>query len=59
MSAFLETLSVWRNPIFVRYSRSRLRMKNAIVWYLLTIIIATFSVTMSYLVMVNSGSPPT
>ncbi len=55
MSAVSETLAIWRNPIFMRYARSRLRIRNAIVWYLVAVIITSFSVTMSYIVMVNSG----
>ena len=58
MSALLDTVCFWRNPIFVRFCRSRLRLKNAIVWYLLAVIVASFSVAMSYLVMVNSGISP-
>jgi hypothetical protein len=57
MSTVLEVVSIWRNPIFVRFCRSRLRLKNAVVWYLLTVIIASFAVAMTYIVMVNTGVP--
>jgi len=54
MDKLFDTCAFWRNPIFKRYVRSRLRLKRAIFWYLLAIIVPTFVVSLSYLVMVNS-----
>lgn len=33
---------IWDNPIFLRYTRSRLRMKGLLPWLLLTVIFSTF-----------------
>jgi len=33
---------LWDNPIFVRYTRSRLRLKGLLPWLLLTVIFSTF-----------------
>ena len=58
MERLLEKLAIWRNPIFRRYCRSRLRFKGALVWYLLVVIVATFVVSLTYVLMVNSNVPP-
>ncbi len=55
MEAFLDTCAFWRNPVFRRYFRSRLRLRRAIIWYLLAIIVPTFIVSLAYLIMVNSS----
>ena len=57
IAEFLSGFAIWRNPVFRRYCRSRLRLKGAIIWYLLAIIIPTFSVALSYILMTNSGIP--
>lgn len=45
--------ALWRNPAFVRFSRSRLRLRKAVFWYLLTLIMTTFVVMTNYLFDVN------
>ena len=57
MGQVMETLAVWRNPVFRRYARSRLRLRGAIFWYLFAVIFPTFIVTLSYLIMTNQGFP--
>jgi hypothetical protein len=39
---------IWRNPIFKRYSRSQLRLRKSIFWYLLTLIGTAFTVAIIY-----------
>jgi len=51
-------LSIWRNPVFLRFFRSRLRLRKSIFWYLLTLIIATFVVTLVFVLRTNSGVSP-
>lgn len=51
-------MSLWRNPVFLRFFRSRLRLRKSIFWYLLTLIIATFVVTLVYILRTNSGVAP-
>ncbi|MEX0322070.1 MAG: hypothetical protein AB3N63_07920 [Puniceicoccaceae bacterium] len=46
---------IWRNPIFIRFCRSELRVKKAIFWYLLTFIVTTFTVAMIYTPQVING----
>jgi hypothetical protein len=58
MSAWTETVALWRNPIFARYCRSRLRLKSAVFWYLLAVIVTTFVVTLGYVLMINAATPP-
>lgn len=53
-----ETLQIWRNPAFVRFCRSRLRLRKSIFWYLLTLIVTTFIVSILYIVRTNSSTPP-
>jgi len=55
MDVLSKILAFWRNPVFTRYFRSRLRLRRAIFWYLLAIIVPTFIISLSYLVMVNSA----
>jgi hypothetical protein len=57
IAQLLETLNVWRNPVFQRYRRSRLRMRKAIFWYLVTAIVALFSTSIDYIVSTNFGQP--
>lgn len=39
---------IWKNPIFIRYCRSELRFGRALFWYLLTLIVAAFTVAINY-----------
>ena len=39
---------IHRNPIFIRFCRSELRIKKAIFWYLLTLIVTAFTVAVVY-----------
>ncbi|HLF09636.1 MAG TPA: hypothetical protein VJA26_00345, partial [Gammaproteobacteria bacterium] len=59
MSAeLLATFQIWRNPAFLRFWRSRLRLRKAIFWYLLTLIITTFVVSIIYIGRTNAFTPP-
>src|SRR5690606_36051622 len=50
--------ALWRNPAFVRFARSRLRLRKSVFWLLLTIIVATFVVMTNYLFDVNAMRMP-
>jgi hypothetical protein len=54
----LATFQIWRNPAFLRFWRSRLRLRKAIFWYLLTLIITTFVVSIIYIGRTNAFTPP-
>lgn len=58
IAELLDLLSIWRNPVFQRYRRSRLRVRKSIFWILATLIVATFAVSMNYIVARNFGSSP-
>ena len=58
IEGLLETAVIWRNPVFRRYRRSRLRLRKAVFWYLLTAIVTTFVVTLGYVISTNSGNSP-
>lgn len=59
MSAeILDTCLIWRNPVLQRFRRSRLRLRKSIFWCLLTIIVATFVVSLVYVIQSNSGIAP-
>jgi len=51
----LELFKLWRNPVFRRFCRSRLRLRKAVFWYLLTLIVTTFVVTLIYIIRTNTG----
>jgi hypothetical protein len=53
----LATLKIWNNPAFLRFWRSRLRLRKAIFWYLLVLIITTFMVSITYIARTNFGVP--
>ena len=53
-----ETLLPWRNPVFRRFIRSRLRFRKAIFWYLLALIVTTFVVSLGYTLQINGSQPP-
>ena len=50
IEGLIETAVIWRNPVFRRYRRSRLRLRKAVFWYLLTAIVTTFVVTLGYVI---------
>ena len=58
IEGLIETAVIWRNPVFRRYRRSRLRLRKAVFWYLLTAIVTTFVVTLGYVISTNSGNFP-
>ena len=58
MKQLPDIIALWRNPVFTRYRRSRLRLKKSIFWCLLVLVIATFMVTLTYTIRVNTGSSP-
>ncbi len=49
---------IWRNPIFIRFCRSELRVKKAIFWYLLTFIVTISTVAMMFTPQVINGRDP-
>ena len=51
----LGLAGIWRNPVFERFRRSRLRFRKSIFWILLTLIITTFAVSLSYVIGQNVG----
>src|SRR5690606_37822797 len=53
-----ETLLPWRNPVYKRFFRSRLRFRKALSWYLLTLIVTTFVVSLMYTLQINGSTPP-
>lgn len=57
-AAAAETLLPWRNPVYRRFLRSRLRFRKAISWYLLTLIITTFVVSLGYTLQTNGSTSP-
>jgi hypothetical protein len=57
IAELLATLQVWNNPAFLRFWRSRLRLRKAIFWYLLVLIITSFMVATVYLSRTNFGVP--
>ena len=46
------------NPIFLRFCRSELRLRKAIFWYLLVLIVTAFTVSIIYAPMVVRGGEP-
>lgn len=54
---FFDYVVLWRNPVFLRFCRSRLRLKKSIFWYLLTIIVTTFVTALMYIIRTNMGTP--
>lgn len=51
-------LPIWHNPVFRRFCRSQLRLRKSIFWYLLTLIVTTFVVAITYIVQTHSGRSP-
>lgn len=47
-----------KNPIFIRFCRSNLRVKKAVFWYLLTTIVCAFTVAMIYVPQVVRDRDP-
>ncbi|MGW8368059.1 MAG: hypothetical protein ACWGPN_05185 [Gammaproteobacteria bacterium] len=63
MTNTLSLIDLWSNPVFQRYRRAQLRLRKSIFWYLLTIIITTFVISLMYILETNStpfrpGMPP-
>ena len=56
--AILDAFLPWRNPVFTRYFRSRLRVRKAVFWYLVTLIVTTFLVSLLYTLATNASKPP-
>ncbi|HEY5569621.1 MAG TPA: hypothetical protein VIM81_20540 [Gammaproteobacteria bacterium] len=54
----LDIVRLSGNPVFVRFCRSRLRLRKSIFWYLLTLIVTTFVVALIYIIRTNSFTPP-
>ena len=53
-----SALALWKNPIFLRYCRSRLRARGLGIVLLIAIIIASFIVAMAYTAGTRSGMQP-
>ena len=51
-----EALALWDNPVLQRFRRSRLRLRKSIFWYLLTLIVTTFVVSLTYILRTNVGT---
>jgi hypothetical protein len=51
----LALLNLRDNPVFHRFRRSQLRLKASIFWLLLTLIVTTFVVSLTYIVQTNSA----
>jgi len=49
---------LWRNPIFIRFCRSQLRVKKAIFWYCLVLIASAFTTAIIYVPQVVQGIEP-
>jgi hypothetical protein len=53
-----ELFMLWRNPVFQRFCRARLRLRKSIFWLLLTLVVTTFVVAMTFIVRTkNMGVP--
>lgn len=55
MQGVLHLINLADNPVFHRYRRSQLRLKRSVFWYLATVIITTFAVSLAYIVQTNIG----
>ncbi len=51
VAATLEAMMLWRNPIFIRYCRSKLRWKGLLGWSMVTLLGTGFIFTLIYLLM--------
>lgn len=58
MQSVAQLVNLSDNPVFHRFRRSQLRTKKAIFWYLATLIITTFVVSITYLSQTNFGQVP-
>jgi len=58
MQAVLPLLNLADNPVFHRFRRSQLRTKKAIFWYLITLIITSFVIALTYLIQTNLRENP-
>ncbi len=53
----VASLLPWTNPVFKRFCRSRMRLRKSIFWYLVTLIVTTFIVSLTYTLQTNSATP--
>jgi hypothetical protein len=53
MHGLLQLLNLWDNPVFHRFRRSQLRLKKSVFWYLVTLIITTFVISLIYILQTN------
>jgi hypothetical protein len=44
---------LWSNPVFQRFRRAQLRLRKSIFWYLATIIVTTFVISLMYILETN------
>lgn len=58
MQSAAQLLNLRDNPVFHRFRRSQLRTRKAIFWYLATLIITTFVVSITYLSQTNFAQIP-
>lgn len=49
---------LWRNPLFIRFCRSQLRLKKALFWYALVLIGSAFTLSIIYVPQVVRGTEP-
>ncbi len=55
MQGALQLFNLADNPVFHRYRRSQLRLKRSVFWYLATLILTTFVISLSYIIQTNIG----
>lgn len=48
-------LLIWQNPVFIRFVRSELRLKKSLFWYLLTVVLASFTVAITIVPQLGQG----
>jgi len=53
VNSILSLVNLWDNPVFHRFRRSQLRSKKSIFWYLVTLIVTTFSIVLPYILETN------
>jgi hypothetical protein len=54
----LRLLAVWDNPVFHRFRRSQLRARKSIFWYLVTLIVTTFAISLPYILQTTQQAMP-
>ena len=58
VNSLLDLVRIWDNPVFHRFRRSQLRLKRSIAWLLLTLIVTTFVVSLTYILETNGAGMP-